>query len=247
MGKKPKMALRRDEAPDCSALRGRIADLVLGEVSGADEAFLRGHLGVCPACRRLFQDYARVWNSLSLARPPRFSARPLRIAAALPRRRPVRFRVPAWTAAAAAVVLGGIIWFGLRARSGVRDGMSVSALTASEPGEGELRPREVLLEYLASAEAILGGIEEGKYPTWRALSLEILRGDLQGRGAYLLESLPPASPQVEIVRRLRGAFAELLKTGRGREIDPVSLPPGWGTASLRTEIRELLRRQEECP
>lgn len=246
MEKKTKKALRGDEAPECSGFRGRIADLVLGELSGDEEAFLRGHLGECPSCRRLFEDYARVWNSLALARPPRFSARPLRSAAVSPRRRPVRLRVPAW-AAAAAVVFGGVIWLALRFGSGNRDGIIVSALTDSEPGEGKLRPREVLLEYLASAEAILGGMEEGKYPTWRALSLEILRGDLQGRGAYLLETLPPASPQFEFVRRLRGAFAYLLKTGRGREADPVLLPAGWDTASLRTEIRELIRRQEGCP
>jgi len=223
-------------------MRGLIADLVLGELAPGDlDREQARHLEECPSCRALLETYRSGWSSLELSPPPELVAG---VSRRLPRRKgpsSLRWRVFAWAAAAAASLVFGLGAWHLSRPPSPSAGISVSALTLSPDGAAELRPREVLQDYLRRMDFFLERVEGAGFDSWRELNAAILEDDLQGRGAYLLDSLPPGSPSRNLVQRLHRSLAGLLALGRRRGEAPVSLPASWNPRLEREEVLRLLR------
>ncbi|MDP8215226.1 MAG: zf-HC2 domain-containing protein [Candidatus Euphemobacter frigidus] len=236
----------------CDRIREYLLDRVLGEpLPDSVEDEIRKHLARCSQCRRCYEETRAAWQSLEalerLSFPLRLSRNVLREAASRPRPGGLRlsdlllnFRHLSPLAAAAALIAGVGLFLFLRESSGPDRTEGPAAARSASAFSRQLLPlpdpTKTLKDYLKETRNILGGIREGTYNTWGSVLSEIVSRDLQGRANYLLENsdLPPASRL--IVRDLHDKFWLILRSGRGREEEALSLPPEVDPVALLDEI-----------
>jgi len=229
---------------DCRELQGYIYDRILGEdLPGPVEEKLEEHLGSCRLCRRRLQEAESAWRSLEVLEKIRFPGSLSRrvLAAAGTRPRPLklldRALYPPWPALAAAslVLAAGLLLVFSRPHSPGPQPLRSASTFARSPVPGP-DLAATLNGYLQESETILAGLESGDYPSWGALLAEIVSRDIQGRSNYLLENEKLGPRARSVVESLHQAFWSLLQTGRGREDDPIEIPPGVNPALLRSKI-----------
>ncbi len=233
---------------NCWEFKGYIFDRVLGEeipLPAAEE--LEAHLSACRRCRRELGETETAWCSLEVLEtvsfPETLSRRVLdRIA---PRRRDLRFFHPPRKAgrlvlaAASLVLAAGLLLLFYRFIPSAPSPESLrTAITFTRRPSPVPDPAATLDEYLRESGLILAGLENGNYPTWGALLSEIISRDIQGRSNYLLESRELSPRSRSVVGELHQAFWTLLQEGRGREKEPVALPPGVDPAYLISAIEQ---------
>ncbi len=233
---------------NCREFKGYVFDRVLGEeISASVSEKLDIHLAGCRRCRRLLRETGNAWRSLEVLEtvsfPESLSRRVVERVA--PRRPALRFfqpprRVGRLALAAASLVLaaGLLLLFYRFIPSGPSPDPLRTAITFTEREIPGPDPAATLDDYLRESGLILSGLESGSYPTWGSLLSEIISRDIQGRSNYLLESgeLDPHSRSV--VGELHQAFWTLLQEGRGREQEPLVLPPGVDPAYLSSAIEQ---------
>ncbi len=233
---------------NCRKFKGYIFDRVLGEVipvPAAEE--LEAHLSACRRCRRLLEETETAWRSLEVLEavsfPESLSRRVMERAA--PRRPALKFfqpprRVGRLALAAASLVLaaGLLLLFYRFIPSGPSPDPLRTAITFTDRVHPDPDPAATLDDYLRDSVLILDGLASGNYPTWGSLLSEIISRDIQGRSNYLLESGDLSPRTRSVVGELHQAFWTLLQEGRGRETEPVVLPPGVNPVYLGSAIEQ---------
>lgn len=231
---------------NCRELQGYIFDRVLGEeIPGPVAEELEAHLSACRRCRRLLRETETAWRSLEVLEtvgfPENLSRRVLE--RVTPRPRALRFFQPnrkfgnlALAAASLVLAVGlFLIFYRFTTPAPSPESLRTAITFTRSPSPGPDLDA-TLREYLRETEMILAGLESGNYPTWGALLSEIISRDIQGRSNYLLESRELDARDRSLVGELHQAFWTLLQEGRGREREPLAIPPGVDPSSLRSGI-----------
>ncbi len=231
---------------DCREFQGYIIDRLLGEkLPDSVERELASHLSGCEDCRRRELESRRVWSSLQVLDTVHFPSNLSRrvLAEVRPRRRlsgilPLRsgWLVPA---AAALVLAVGLVFLLGRNFPPGSDLPQVSLRSASTFSRQLISApdlSETLDGYLEESEVVLSNLANGSYPTWGELFSELISRDIQGRSNYLLENPELGARARNVVGVLHNSFWTLLQAGRGREREPVELPPAVNPVHLLGEI-----------
>ncbi len=235
----------------CAQNEKLIFDLLCGELAGEEKNRLLRHLSRCPSCRRRREELARVWRSLGrlekISFSPDISRRVIRKISSFPApessyKNPRRIWFRKGLALAASLLIGAGLYYIFRSATHEDSSPALiadkSATTFQSEDTVRPDPKRIMRQYLGESRKLFISLKEGNYDSWSEILSEIIENDLQGKANFLLDAGSLENGARKLVGEIHDATWLILKTGRGREREEVSLPDRIDPALLVDKINK---------